>query len=353
MNGLKKAMLRNAVTFTFVLLFLVVGTAWSKSGAKEHIAEWEQCIGIDVQSTTNRGNEDNLSPIWQEAQNWIDRCEETGTYNKIKDKFPWFCYDNHRLLFHWGFNAHVEEYTPLLERIDKMLSKEAGTTPKLRMKQLIEMVEGKGIDEKKHDEYAQMLKNYSDMLPQTYEKYLENHPGGSKADWKAEILKDLKRRTARLEQYKKEQKRKLLNYLQKLHDGYKRHFIRTVSEKTGLPLEGGAAEALASLIYDIHILLDYDDELISHLQKLKNLEKNIRKNGLRRLVTSDADSNLAEFNKMMNKAHNSFKLRAQDMRNALKKVLPQILQDQYDDVLKEKKIYIIPQNKTQLYKEAA
>lgn len=355
MSRAGKTLIHSATAFIFVLAFLT-GTAWSQSGKKEHIAEWEQCLGIDRAATI-----DLDTNLWEEAQQWIDRCADNGTYAKLKKEFPWFAYDNHRLLFHWGFNANVSRYMPLLDRIKRLMNGEGGTTPTLRIKELTEMIRGTGIDRKKHDEYALLLKDYSDILPPTDKDYLEKHPGSSPAEWREEIRKDSKERSERLREYKKVQTERILKYLQALHDGYKKDFIGTVSEKTGIPLERGAAQALASLIYDIHILLDYDDVQIEYLQELSKLEKNVRENGLRRLVESAAEPEqkkkglqaLAAYDDMMDSANYSSKLRAQDIRNALKKVLPQILQDQYGEILNSRGIYLLPQSKTQTYKEVA
>lgn len=344
MSRAGKTLIHSATAFIFVLAFLT-GTAWSQSGQTEHIAEWEQCLGIDRAATINL--DENL---WKKAQQWIDRCADNGTYARLKEEFPWFAYNNHRLLFHWGFNAIVSRYMPLLDRIKRLMNGEGGTTPTLRIKELTAMIRGTGIDRKKHDEYALLLKDYSDILPPSYEDYREKHPGSTSEDWREAIRdrKALQERSERLREYKKVQTERILKYLQDLHDGYKKDFIGTVSEKTGVPLERGAAQALASLIYDIHILLDYDDVEIEYLQELSALEKNVRENGLRRLVESAAEPEqkkkglqaLAAYDDMMASAHSSYKLRAQDIRNALKKVLPQILQDQYGKILNSRGIYL-------------
>ena len=87
--------------FAVLILFLTCAAAFAKSGA-EHIRDWNNSFGI-----ADEVSRQNILPLWKQARDVIDGYEKD--YRKLHEKFEWFSLKTgageHRLLFHWGFNA--------------------------------------------------------------------------------------------------------------------------------------------------------------------------------------------------------------------------------------------------------
>lgn len=295
-----------------ILLVLVVVCVVSSPacgyGREGHSNDWEFCLGIDAAATGNK-----MDDLWKTAQEIIDqyKTEETNHYRKIKEEFPWFSWGkyNHRLLFHWGFNNDPKQHDPLVTQARKTFADYVDELNRRR--------------NPTEDEEA-FLKKYGPKDTQDSE----------------------------LERFYK--------YLRNLQGERNSRLIKKVVDVTGIPTARGHANALATLIYDIHMLGDYESAAADAraLPSIERLEKDILELGFSRLLygrqghTGDEkDRELYEAIKSAAKAGRglSYKYRARKLREALAEYLPQVLNRKFVHTLNSNGIYleIQKENKSQ------
>ncbi|MGI6076358.1 MAG: hypothetical protein ACOYD9_08380 [Pyramidobacter sp.] len=393
MNGLKKTTVKALGIGAILAVTISLSPADAHLGI-EHAEKWNECLGIDMQMTTSGGKE-HLNALWKTAQDMIDVYRNgkgaKTEYKKIQDQCPWFSWGkyNHRLLFHWPFNDVPRNHPALQDQVRRCLHPRAQrqedgslkykrTSAPLQIADLKQTIEQcRVIDQSTYNKFAKELgkeetyTSYLAMLPdvKNSEKRIQKGKGiNDKALWTPQDEAAMKKRLALFEKYVATQPKHLYATLGRLQSKRNKNLINAVDEELGIPRRaneqvphGAAANALATLIYDIHLLHDYDSAAADAiaLPSIETLESDIIEKGMKRLAFGRAKSGLSQeligrFEKAAEaRRGRSNKHRARLMLDLIKEYLPQILQDQYGDVLKEKGISIIPQNKTQLYKEAA
>lgn len=147
-----------------------------------------------------------------------------------------------------------------------------------------------------------------------------------------------------------------------------RQLIDAVEKHLGIPRKvndqvahGAAANALATLIYDIHILHDFDSAAADAiaLPSIETLEKDIIELGMHRLAFGRAKTGLNQnlidrFDTAARSGRGrSNKFRARELLRLIEEYLPQILQDQYGGILNSRGIYLKDTRNNNSYKEAA
>ncbi|MCI7404350.1 hypothetical protein [Pyramidobacter sp.] len=349
----------------------------------EHAAKWNECLGIDMQRTTSEG-EKRLNALWKTAQDMIDVYKNgkgaLTEYQKIQEEYPWFSWGkyNHRLLFHWGFNNLPKDHPAVKNQVENCLIKlKSGSAP-LNMKALHDTIEGcRYIDQATYDKFSRILGNpksytsYIKMLPpvmQSDTRIYKNNKINDEALWTDQDNKARDARQALFKRYQDTQAKHLYATLGKLQGMRNRQLIDAVEKHLGIPRKvndqvahGAAANALATLIYDIHILHDFDSAAADAiaLPPIETLEKDIIEKGMRRLAFGRAKTGLNQnlidrFDTAARSGRGrSNKFRARELLRLIEEYLPQILQDQYGEILNSRGIYLLPQSEIQTYKEVA
>ena len=258
------------VILSLLLVIFAGGDSLAKSG-REHIQLWDKVFGV-----TDMTSRENIQPLWRTAQEVIDRYKED--YNELTENFSWFNWGNygHRLLFHWGFNADPNRYSPLVKQVRSCLK----DNPDAR--------------EQEHKFFAYLTGNIQSR---------RNH--------------------------------KLIN---------------AVTTVTGIPTSRGYANAIATIIYDVHLLGDYETVNTSALPKIDDIERDLLMNGFSRLISGgDKSDRLAKIDAELRASIRAGRGRVNSRRailltEAVKKYLPPILNERFKNTLAEKGIAItIPQ----------
>ncbi len=225
-----------------------------------HIKIWEMVLGLEH-------NQSILKPFWKKACDVLDRYQ--GAEQELIERFPWYVGGPryHRLLFHWGFNVDPKEHEPLRKHV-----------------------------EEKYDEYREKLiaefRNNSVVSFEKLKQYtlFEKLPtaiyvlalGDSKSALETQdSLRNF------IDSQKWEQMDLFWDFLRS-YQGWSESSVknRTLIEAVEefLLLEGRPARGLATLIYDIHVLADYETSQTEYLGDISLLKKDITELGVRRLI---------------------------------------------------------------------
>lgn len=145
----------------------------------------------------------------------------------------------------------------------------------------------------------------------------------------------------------KNEERKFLSYLTNdIQSRRNRKLINAVVSVTGIPTARGYASAIATIIYDVHLLLDYEDKKISALPKIDDIEKDLMMYGFNRLITGgDKSERLKRIEADLRASINAGRgrvnsYRARSLNEAVGKYLPQILNERFKNTLGKKGITI-------------
>ncbi|MDR1907363.1 MAG: hypothetical protein LBQ43_00690 [Holosporales bacterium] len=234
-----------------------------------------------------------IEPLWDVAQEIIDETKDD--YHRIKKAgFEWFTWGRygHRLLFHWGFNRNPAEHPQLKQQFEECL-----------------------------DEHIKKELNRGELNSENIENYRRKQ---EKKFWK--ILRDLQ----------KERNKKLIN---------------AVVKTTGIPTTRGYAGAVATIIYDAHLLGDYSTINTLALPKIGLIEQDLEKAGLGRLLDDDKDKS-ERFQKIQENLKKAIRVgrgntdakRAKRLNETIAEFLPEILEGRFKKTLSDKGITItIPQ----------
>lgn len=110
----------------------------------------------------------------------------------------------------------------------------------------------------------------------------------------------------------REQERKFFAYLTRnIQSRRNRRLINAVTTVTGIPTSRGYANAIATIIYDVHLLGDYETVSTSALPKIDDIERDLLENGFTRLISggdkserlAKIDGELYEENRGNNRNH--------------------------------------------------
>lgn len=382
MRQFKKVMLK-------ILCFCVIWTAVSPLCpisahlGWEHAQKWNECLGINLEETTAEGKA-KLDALWKVAQDQIDVYKNgknsQTVYKNIQDECPWFSWGkyNHRLLFHWGFNNVPRDHPAVQNQVRKCLIKlESGSAP-LNMQKLHDTIEGcRYIDQATYDKFkaamgkAETYTSYMNMLPpvKTDAGRLRPNKGINDAtQWSKANKEARKTRRDLFNKYQRTQPKHLYATFAQLQGMRNRQLIDAVEKHLGIPRKvndqvahGAAANALATLIYDIHILHDFDSAAADAiaLPSIETLEKDIIELGMHRLAFGRAKTGLNQnlidrFDTAARSGRGrSNKFRARELLRLIEEYLPQILQDQYGGILNSRGIYLKGTRNNNSYKEAA
>ncbi len=346
-------------------------------GYTGHADLGNKCLGIDVAATKKAGGYEYLDALYREAQKQIDVYRNgvgaLTEYGKIREVCPWFSWGKygHRLLFHWGFNNAPKEHPPLVQQVNECLKRGGSRSAPLDVGDLQKKIAGSlFLDEGKWEKFAKYLppEDHS-MLPPKKDEYEAEHPDGyDRRNWSEADKQAQRERLERLDRYRDRQPGVLWNYLLSLQRQRNNKLIDAVELNTGIKRKkldgaahGGAANALATLIYDVHILGDYESSWADDsaaLPPIEKLEEDLTEKGLHRLAFGRGKSTLnSELYQQFKQAALAGrgrinKYRARCLLEAVEIYLPQILHDLYADVLRERGIILKPVESI-AYKEAA
>jgi len=145
----------------------------------------------------------------------------------------------------------------------------------------------------------------------------------------------------------REHERKFFSYLtNNIQSRRNRKLINAVTSVTGIPTARGYANAIATIIYDVHLLGDYETVNTSALPKIDDIERDLTENGFSRLITGgDKSERLAEIDAELRESIRAGRGRVNSrhailLTEAVKKYLPQILNERFKKTLAEKGITI-------------
>jgi ElaB/YqjD/DUF883 family membrane-anchored ribosome-binding protein len=263
-------------------------TGWGMSG-KDHIKDWNRVFGINDSKSAK-----NIKPLWDEMQKLIDTTEnlnnESGDdYKRVKNEFKWFTWGSfntggygHRLFFHWGFNVDIKQYPPLQDQVTKCLK-----------------------------------------------------------DYAAKQLKTGKT-TEIVEAECEQQKEAFYELLFKIQGERNKALIDKVVEVTGIPTTRCYANAVATILYDTHLLSDYSTTWTNALPEIRTLEYDIAERGFKKLLIVGESDKLELIYKELRQAIKNGRGRTQDERarnliNVTEKYLPEILNERFGKTLSEEK----------------
>ena len=143
------------------------------------------------------------------------------------------------------------------------------------------------------------------------------------------------------------EERKFFAYLtNSIQSRRNRRLINAVTSVTGIPTTRGYANAIATIIYDVHLLGDYETVNTSALPKIDDIERDLTEKGFSRLISGgDRSERLAkidaEFKASIRAGRGRVnKVRAILLTEAVKKYLPQILNERLRNTLAGKGITI-------------
>ena len=144
-----------------------------------------------------------------------------------------------------------------------------------------------------------------------------------------------------------EQEREFFRYLtREIQSERNRNLINSVIKTTGIPTARGYANAIATIVYDIHLLGDYSTTNTSALPSIGDIEKDLIDYGFKRLLTGGEKSEKLkriemEFDAAVKIGRGrTNRKRAENLREAVRIFLPQILNERFKNTLSEKGITI-------------
>ena len=142
------------------------------------------------------------------------------------------------------------------------------------------------------------------------------------------------------------EERKFFSYIvNNIQSRRNRRLINAVTS-TGIPTARGYANAVATIIYDIHLLGDYETVNTSALPKIDDIENDLMRNGFNRLITGgDKSERLKRIEAELRASIHAGRGRINSQRarlltNAVRKYLPQILNERFKNTLGAKGITI-------------
>ena len=145
----------------------------------------------------------------------------------------------------------------------------------------------------------------------------------------------------------KDEERKFFAYLTRnIQSRRNRKLVNAVISVTGIPTSRGYANAVATILYDVHLLGDYSTTNTSALPSIDSIENDLTENGFRRLLTGgDKSERLGKIDAGLREAIRLGRGRTNSNRAMLlietvKKYLPQILNDRFKKTLGEHGITI-------------
>ena len=121
-----------------------------------------------------------------------------------------------------------------------------------------------------------------------------------------------------------------------------RALINKVVDVTGIPTSRGYANAVATVLYNVHLLGDYATTNTSALPGIGALENDLKKNGFDKLLLTRESEKLEKLYQELKQAANvgrgrTNKVRAQLLVEVVEKFLPEILMERFGNTLSESK----------------
>lgn len=147
-----------------------------------------------------------------------------------------------------------------------------------------------------------------------------------------------------------EQEREFFKYLtREIQSERNRTLINAVIKTTGIPTSRGYANAIATIIYDIHLLGDYSTTNTSALPSIGKIEKDLVDDGFKKLLTGDKSEKLKQIEREFDSAvkigrGRTNSKRAENLREAVRIFLPKILNERFKNTLSRKGITITELN---------
>ncbi len=145
----------------------------------------------------------------------------------------------------------------------------------------------------------------------------------------------------------KEQEQRFFAYLTRnIQSRRNQKLINAVISVTGIPTARGYANAVATILYDVHLLGDYSTINTAALPKIDDIERDIVENGFRRLISGgDKSERLKAIDAELTASIRAGRGRVNSVRailltQTMKKYLPQILNERFRKTLAEKGITI-------------
>ena len=315
----------------FVFVVILVGEGGTKD-LHGHRDDWEEAFGFEPDQAS-------LDRLWSEAREVLDRWQDA--YAEIKRRFPWFDWGEyrHRLLFHWGFNEAPARHEPLIRQVEISY---ANYVRKIR-----------DTIQRKPDATPEGLIAEIPLLKAVPHELLQDlSPAGRMAIW-AELESSVKKEqfSAFWSFLRAEQGRRTSN--PESSDGSRRNRELIRSVESNLGLSGRPARAMATLIYDIHVLSDYTTPDKAALADLSRLKDDIANLGVRRLVGPDTWARCKPmFDRLQFYRNDHSEAHATQLLDLLKQILPEIMNTSpYRELLNKKGIKL--RNSQQSMKEAA
>ena len=294
-----------------IIGFILLATSLFAHSREGHTKDWVACLGIDVQASKD------LTEVWKEIQKGID--DYSDDYRTLRNNHPWFNitkggYPQHRLLFHWGMNndpKHLEALTyKIKENLKDFFESE------YRVKYLIS-------GELRNEDFAFLKRlgfSESLLIKKTSEK--------EETARQQKLLEELKSKLSSIKQNETADFYRDIIEMQRKRNS--NMIAKTQKEFFGnnSALREDAA-ALATILYDIHILGDYSTTDTAPLQRIDGIygiQNDIIERGLRRLISApDRDRIIQAFKKETNSSGLAWSYKANKILKVLKKFLPQIL----------------------------
>ena len=313
-------------------LCAVQALAYDEQG---HVRKWEEIFGIDSELS----NRTSLDRLWRDAQYVLDRYQDTNA--ELRRRFPWFDWGRygHRLLFHWGFNEDPARHEPLVRQAEAAWSAYA---EKLR----------RALDIEPALPPAELWTLYPPLKDVPEELFHDSSPAARMTIW-AELDGSVKRK--QFDSFwnflRGVQGRSGSNPESSESSARNRRLIRSVENNMGL--SGRPARAMATLIYDIHVLADYDTPRKEALGDISRLKDDVMNMGVRRLVgTSTWSKYKLMFDQLGFYRNDHSEAHAKQLLDLLKEIVPEILgTSPYREILERKGVKLKDAQKNQ--KEAA
>lgn len=266
----------NITLFLLLFMFFFLCPQDACCLAKEaHYLDWHQVLGI-YDAASKRA----LEPIFKYMhENVIDAegnpRRETELKRTLRNRWHLtFNPRNHRVLFHWGFNQDIKRYVPLLEEIDRQWQR---------------------------DEYNMRTKYENSNSSMTFEEYL--------------LV----------------EKRKVLDYINTERNERNRMIIELVSKHTGLHRR--SARALATILWDVHILADFSTPATAGLPETKSIRQDIIRHGFEDMFPREDIHDVAD---MLHKHQNN----PAAMLEIIKQHLPRLLHNHWGNTLMQSGVTI-------------
>ena len=143
----------------------------------------------------------------------------------------------------------------------------------------------------------------------------------------------------------KYEERKFFAYLMRnIQSRRNRKLINAVTSVTGIPTARGYANAVATILYDVHLLGDYSTTNTSALPKIDDIENDLVERGFKRLIAGgDKSERLKTIEADLRASINAGRGRVNSVRavlltQAVKKYLPQILNERFKNTSAKKGI---------------